>query len=342
MNADTLNVKPTAILAGTFTQTQLPLRFRLRSWLQFSRWTEHLRASLLRSFDATPLVSIPAHGKFSYMGKQLQFDARNGQFSAICAKYHQVGYEFETSLLLLHLCRGSRSFFDVGANWGYFDMLLAATPWFEGQCTAFEPNPPVYLDLVNLIRQAGIGKKVRAVNIGIGAKQEELFLQQSNRFLTGLASFNRQEGVRIQVCPIDSIAANPPDIIKVDAEGMEMEVFTGAERTLREQKPHLIFESVINYQKPEETLRPLIHLQERGYQMFNPISMFCINGCELTANYDDPFDLLVQSDPDPKPALVPFHSKRRFVLRKQINVFACHKDRVEELRLQNIRVENPV
>ena len=50
-------------------------------------------------------------------------------------------YEPETSALLDRLVGDDGVFFDVGANWGGYSVLIAARPTFHGTVHTFEPFP---------------------------------------------------------------------------------------------------------------------------------------------------------------------------------------------------------
>ena len=50
-------------------------------------------------------------------------------------------YEPETSALLDQLVGDDDVFFDVGANWGWYSVLIAAWSTFHGTVHTFEPFP---------------------------------------------------------------------------------------------------------------------------------------------------------------------------------------------------------
>ena len=88
--------------------------------------------SLLRRVSRVALSSglFSTEGSFIFCAggrrQRVSYDARNLQFKALYDPKYRNGYELETSLLMRKLCHGGGAFFDVGANWGYFSLLVAS------------------------------------------------------------------------------------------------------------------------------------------------------------------------------------------------------------------------
>jgi FkbM family methyltransferase len=262
----------------------------------------------------------------------MKFDGRNEQYHALYDSNYRFGYELETALLLSRLARGSGAFYDVGANWGYFSLLLAATPNFHGAIFAFEPNRRVLVDLESMIGQANLGSRVKPFGIGIGSEASELTLVEVDKFKTGLGHLTSSgHGYSVPVRPLDDLGLAAPDMIKIDAEGMELDVLRGARDILQRNRPHLVFESFVDFEKPEATILPLEYLLEQGYRLFNPSLIFKVDDGHVHASYGDPFDLLLGMDSNPSTCLVEMTTSTRFLMSHQMNVFACHESRVHEL-----------
>src|SRR5262249_42638185 len=147
--------------------------------VQTSHWYDNMRITrFVRTFHAqlrdylfgSSLVSH--YGKFAYYrngkGSEIEFDGRNAQFHALYERQYKNGYEFETAVLITRLTHRSNVFYDVGANWGYFSLLVASLSDFHGRIFAFEPNPTAYSDLTSTVRQAGLERTITALNYGLG------------------------------------------------------------------------------------------------------------------------------------------------------------------------------
>jgi len=73
--------------------------------------------------------------------RTILFCACNTQFGTLYMPQNKPIYEPETSALLDRLVGDDDVFFDVGANWGWYSVLIAARPTFHGTVHTFEPFP---------------------------------------------------------------------------------------------------------------------------------------------------------------------------------------------------------
>jgi FkbM family methyltransferase len=280
--------------------------------------------------------SLKAEGAFIYHGregaKEVIFNGRNAQFHALYEDCYRHGYEFETAVLMRRLAPGAQVFYDIGANWGYFSLLFAAWPEFGGSVFAFEPNPTSFADLKQTIEQAGVGGRVTALNYGLGRVEETLRIDQKERFWTGAARLSAQgSGASVPVHTLDNCQLPPPGLIKVDAEGMETAIFMGGEKMLQTHKPWLIFENYLNFDDPDQTWAPLTFLAKLGYRLFNPALGFRRGDRLVPLSYGDPVEKMLRHDARPATCLVEITPANRFLMRPQLNVFACHESRLGEL-----------
>lgn len=322
---------------SVFQMTQMPDNVRI------SRWYDNMRISrLIRSFQANVARHIFGSSVVSSVGKfafncngrtsEIEFDGRNAQFHALYERFFRNGYEIETAILIVRLASDFKVFYDIGSNWGYFSMLLAASPGFSGKIFAFEPNPVSYNDLERTVQQAGLGNRITTLNYGLGRAEETLRLEEVEKYQTGLTRLtNNGSGRRVPVHTLDSIELPPADVIKIDAEGMESDIFLGGVKMLEEQRPFIIFENILCFDDPNRTLAPLSILRDKGYRLFNPALIFECGDRTALASYGDPVDSLLECDPNPKTALIETTETTRFLMRRQLNLFACHESRIDEL-----------
>jgi FkbM family methyltransferase len=329
-----------------FHLKKLPDNVRLSKRLEhmrLSRWGSAAHARLCRWAFGCGLVK--SEGRFSYCRgettSEIKFNGRNTQFHALYD--YSCGYEFETSLLLERLAHGDSAFYDIGANWGYFSLLLAAVPEFTGPIYSFEPNPAVFDDLVACITQAGLTGRVIPLNYGVGRAKGEMKLELPDRFKSGLGRLRREgTGITIPVQSLDTSDLPPSRLIKIDAEGMETEVLEGSKLLLRRYKPFIVFESFLHFEEPEMTRSALRLLHAEGYRIFNPALAFGDAIEPLPASYGDSLDELLRNNSCPPTMLFPVNEVTRFLMRPQLNLFACHSSRVGELSSLGIRLQEPV
>jgi FkbM family methyltransferase len=165
---------------------------------------------------------------------------------------------------------------DVGANYGYYTLLMAAASGRGGRILACEPNPllaetylPGNLALNGCREQVGICQKV------IGARDQEQvdFVLHHGDYATSSldrwAYPHRAEAIQVPMATLDRLCADWPrlDLVKIDAEGAEALVWEGMQATLR-RFPHAAVVLELHLQRdPQQTVSFLHQLQRAGYPL---------------------------------------------------------------------------
>lgn len=154
---------------------------------------------------------------------------------------------------------------DVGANIGLHSLTWGLKIGSEGRVMAFEPAPPNFDVLLrNLALNPGIGC-VEPYNLALGDVCGDISIKaaEGRNGLTygGYSATGAGEGFKVRQEPLDEVLARldrsgPVRLIKVDVEGWEARVLTGALETIREHRPHLVVEW--NKEYASEELRTLI------------------------------------------------------------------------------------
>jgi FkbM family methyltransferase len=166
-------------------------------------------------------------------------------------KHHYRGelYEHEELDIIRKNCGDSKVFFDIGSNVGnhalFFVKVLKAA-----SVVVFEANPKT-ADLLKL--NISLNNSSHTINqsylsIGLGAKIGicTITYPQSNnigasKLLPKDLSTSDQES--IPIVPLDHLnIITPPDFIKIDVEGMEMEVLLGARNLINTYRPIIFVE----------------------------------------------------------------------------------------------------
>ena len=160
-------------------------------------------------------------------------------------------YESNCAQKLIENLRQGSVCVDVGANLGYFSILMSRLVGEEGQIFAFEPMPDTYEILCKNINLNHIcnTKTVRAA-LSHESGSVRLFTGPSER-LSKTASMvgYRLEGDR-RATVVPSIRLDDyfvglkrlPDLIKMDVEGAEASVLNGARNTIAQGRPILLVE----------------------------------------------------------------------------------------------------
>ena len=133
------------------------------------------------------------------------------------------------------------------------------------------------------------------------------------------------------VQPVDALGFPAPGLIKIDAEGMELDILAGATNTLGQAKPFVILENFLDSETPENTYAAMDFLEQNNYRTFVPALEFLIVGRSVLATYGSNFTPLVERGGAPRLGLVEISGRRGFLLAGQLNLLGVHASRVEEL-----------
>ena len=140
--------------------------------------------------------------------------------------------------------------YDIGANVGFFTMLAARLTGPGGRVVAFEPVPGGAEGIRANAELNGFGNvTVLERAAGASARRERLFVV-SDQSWSHLESRGRHplatEELEVEVVAIDDLVAAgelpPPDLVKLDVEGSEMDVLRGMRRTIAEHRPFIVCE----------------------------------------------------------------------------------------------------
>ncbi|HVM06680.1 MAG TPA: FkbM family methyltransferase [Acidimicrobiales bacterium] len=141
-------------------------------------------------------------------------------------------------------------FYDVGANVGFFGLIAARIVGRAGAVYAFEPLPHVAAEArANADRNRLANVEVLEVAAGDREGTASLVL---TRHPGGATLSEADVGddavgrVTVRTVRLDDLVAagtiRPPDAVKIDVEGVELEVIDGLRRTIAECRPVIVCE----------------------------------------------------------------------------------------------------
>ncbi len=216
--------------------------------------------------EAPVKTSACRHGTFTY----LQTDLFIGRSLDLYGEYS----EQEVTLLCQLLSPGA-VVIEAGANIGALTVPIARQAGPTGQVLAYEPQP-VLAEVLRLnlksnglsnvmVRQGALGEHAGTLHL------PRIDYRAANNF--GGVALTTDEGFPIRVETVDALGLTRLDLIKIDVEGMELQVVRGASATVRSRRPILYVENDRSDQSPA-----LINaLKELGYcawwhfpRLFNP------------------------------------------------------------------------
>jgi FkbM family methyltransferase len=133
---------------------------------------------------------------------------------------------------------------DVGANFGYYTVLLSHLVGDKGSVQAWEPMPEAADCLERTLQLNGIERRVELVRAAAGDRHGSGMLARppglwGSAMLTVHEPDASWERLAIRLERLDDRRPHPVDFIKVDAEGHEPQVWEGARRLLAENQ-HLV------------------------------------------------------------------------------------------------------
>ncbi|HEV2335140.1 MAG TPA: FkbM family methyltransferase [Stellaceae bacterium] len=215
-------------------------------------------------------IGLPAPAELRFAnGKIAAVNCANTAFLDYAARNQRAeGVEPEVSGLLIGLAARLRVVYDVGANWGYYPLLLGAEARFRGVIHAFEIGPRTSADLRRVIAAAGLGERVTVHGFGLSDHEGEVRLsREKHSYLARIVGEGYRGAVdRVGVRRLDGLGLPPPDLIKVDVEGHELAVLRGAAGIIERDQPLVVMESWHEPVRTEAMLAPLRLLDGLGYR----------------------------------------------------------------------------
>ena len=166
---------------------------------------------------------------------------------------------------------------DLGANIGYYTLILAQLVGEFGHVYAFEPEPSNFELLSKNVKENN-HNHVTLVQKAVSDKNSKINLYVSKRNLASHRIFDgedKRESIEIDVITLDEYFKNfekPIKFIKIDVEGAEGATLLGASKIIKNSKNLVIMmEYFPKWIKkfgdiPEEILKSLI---EKQFKLFN-------------------------------------------------------------------------
>lgn len=197
------------------------------------------------SFEATQYLYLgDTEGLCRVLGKyKMYVDTRD---TGIAPHLSLEGYwESWVTVAVARMVRPGWRCVDIGANFGYYTMLLADAVGPEGYVAAIEPNPELAELLTKSIGLNGFGGFTKVVQKAASDQSgTDVDLAVDRTILGGgsLFKMSREHDVtfRVQTVTVDDITQAWPavDFIKIDAESAEEKIWRGMSRTI-EKNPGL-------------------------------------------------------------------------------------------------------
>lgn len=202
---------------------------------------------------------------------QAWVDARYGRFAIpegedlIGDSLRQYGEWAQVELdLLARFIEPGQTVLDIGAFIGTHARAFSALVGQAGKVCAFEPNEAAYR-LLSLNAQHAPFPNIETRQFGLGREKALLSVRPMLGNGGGSSLETAEADGAIEVWPLDEVSLDGPvHFLKLDVEGMELDVLAGAERLIRRCMPILFLE--VN--SLEKSGAALGWAREHGYACF--------------------------------------------------------------------------
>jgi FkbM family methyltransferase len=228
-------------------------------------------------------------------------------------------WELWITEFLLNRVKPDTVMIEIGANMGYYTMLVAARLGEQGKLYAFEANAEMCELTFRNLEINGLLDRVQVLNKAVCSQNQKVKLSQFKYHMGGstLLSFPEQiaEGWHDQVeyVEVDGVSLDEffgktspkVDLIKIDAEGSEAMIFKGMKHLLAANPQiEIIFEFLprsiqVGGDDPESFLKSI---EEQGFNLYEisgsrklvrrrPVDLAQVVSCEIFATRKSPAEL---------------------------------------------------
>ncbi len=213
--------------------------------------------------------------EFEHDGQRFRFHICN-PFDLI-QRHHLKGrfFELEELRFLRERIPQGSSIIDVGANVGNHAVYLSRF-LRPRRLTVFEPNPELLPVLrKNLEANGAVEADTGFLGLALGADERQYSLEVRDSNNLGAGRLAGAAGGAISSVPLDAVISERVDFIKIDVEGMELDVLAGAKRLVGEWRPSILAEAFnANIPQLEEWARRNRYQIAARFAYVNSVNLF--------------------------------------------------------------------
>jgi len=260
----------------------------LRLKLGQSKWLKGLRRQLLYDSEGFKTAQVLVERTYGTHKVKFQFIAS----IKMASKAKRIGIEntvLRNSFTLVEKYKPNRTdlaVLDVGSNFGYLGAVWADSIAKNGKVKAFEPNKNLFSSITKTIGANGHFKSSFEVyNLAVGAKNEMIPLNASNFSSNAQLMKTATETYDVEMVTLDNFLNKKNireiDVIKIDVDGIELDILKGAENLLKQNNSIVIVET-------NDDRHIVDFFQELDYKIYDmklnvfdnsetlPLNIFCV------------------------------------------------------------------
>jgi FkbM family methyltransferase len=173
---------------------------------------------------------------------------------------------------------------DVGANLGYYSVLMAEAVGPEGRVMAFEPNPAMAGLLRRTVSVNGYGDRVSIDARAVSDRSGDVVSfhvpagQPMNASIVEAAE-EAADVIRTTTVTLDDALPARVDFLKIDVEGAERRAWRGLAKTLTANRDIMMFLEVNAGRMPDEIVPFLREIQASGFRLSSIATDSTIKPC---------------------------------------------------------------
>ena len=179
------------------------------------------------------------------------------------------------------------SVFDVGTNFGYLSLVWANSVCENGKVYGFEPHPNLHKSFTNSVNSNQLNNQIVPVNVAVGNSEGTLninLVSTTSNINTINDENQKTKSKKVDIITLDNYVKknniDKCDLIKIDVDGIELDILTGSEKMIRKFQPIIIVETnndfeiidffkQINYKILNMKLEPI-----KDKEL--PLNIFCV------------------------------------------------------------------
>ena len=177
--------------------------------------------------------------------------------------------------------------FDVGTNFGYLSLVWAKTVCENGKVYSFEPHPNLFKSFVKSINSNQLINHIIPENVAVGKNSGTININtvSTTSNINTFTKINQQvKSSKVDIISLDQYVEKNEihkcDLIKIDVDGIELDILNGSKNLIKKFKPIFIVETnndfqiidffkQINYEILNMKLEPIVNNEL-------PLNIFCI------------------------------------------------------------------